>query len=402
MSIASALTALSGDITAARAAVAAKGGTVTVDGGSSQLAGDIASIPSGGTPQRTAWYRPPDWPDLTSMEITDDDEVFLTLDTGTEDSGRALGLYLNMRGFTTKVERGHIENHRFVVDERYGKQGDYHFHYRLPDNVGRYVVIRVSSMNSEGFGGAKYYGEFGAMNIVEVLGNTTKRTKELFANEVGDSTIKIVTNRKGEILDHILNSQRIEFVDFSECVPVNVVNLYGALSLCTSLTNFILPSTPLHVSRISYFLYGAKMLRSLDMSQIILDNIETSVINVTRDMALLETVKYGPWDLSETTSLSSSFTGLYNLKNITCDGMIYPKLSFGYNDSAFLTDTSLINIANALPVVTASTTLTLHATPKARLSTIMGTVAEGVFTADESGTVSLQDFITTTKGWTVA
>lgn len=48
MTIASALTALNQDITAARTAITNKGGTVTSGGGSSQLAADIATIPSGG------------------------------------------------------------------------------------------------------------------------------------------------------------------------------------------------------------------------------------------------------------------------------------------------------------------------------------------------------------------
>lgn len=48
MSIASELTALQNDVTAARAAITAKGGSVTPNGGTSQLATDIATIPSGG------------------------------------------------------------------------------------------------------------------------------------------------------------------------------------------------------------------------------------------------------------------------------------------------------------------------------------------------------------------
>lgn len=48
MSIASALTALNTDIENARTAITNKGGTVTVDGGSSHLATDIATIPTGG------------------------------------------------------------------------------------------------------------------------------------------------------------------------------------------------------------------------------------------------------------------------------------------------------------------------------------------------------------------
>ena len=77
--------------------------------------------------------------------------------------------------------------------------------------------------------------------------------------------------------------------------------------------------------------------------------------------------------------------------------------------SAF-TDTTLISVANGLKEATTTSTLTLHATPKARLSTIMGyigTVTRGEltynkFVANENGDTTLQDFITTTKGWTIA
>jgi hypothetical protein len=48
MTISSALTALNTDIQNARTAITNKGGTVTSGGGSSQLATDIATIPSGG------------------------------------------------------------------------------------------------------------------------------------------------------------------------------------------------------------------------------------------------------------------------------------------------------------------------------------------------------------------
>lgn len=49
MTIASALTALNTDVQNARTTITNKGGTVTVDGGSSQLATDIATIPTGGS-----------------------------------------------------------------------------------------------------------------------------------------------------------------------------------------------------------------------------------------------------------------------------------------------------------------------------------------------------------------
>ena len=59
MTIASALTSLNQDIVNARTAITNKGGTVTSGGGSSQLATDIATIPSGGSS-----------PVITSLSIT--------------------------------------------------------------------------------------------------------------------------------------------------------------------------------------------------------------------------------------------------------------------------------------------------------------------------------------------
>lgn len=68
--------------------------------------------------------------------------------------------------------------------------------------------------------------------------------------------------------------------------------------------------------------------------------------------------------------------------------------------SPALSDETLVSAANALTV--GSYTLTLHATASARCAEITGTVSDGAFTASSSGTTTLVDFITTTKGWSLA
>lgn len=73
-----------------------------------------------------------------------------------------------------------------------------------------------------------------------------------------------------------------------------------------------------------------------------------------------------------------------------------------------LTDASIVSLANALKAGTHS--IELHSTVKGKLSTIMGTVSQvtddietyDFFTASETGDTSLEDFITLTKGWTIA
>ena len=80
-----------------------------------------------------------------------------------------------------------------------------------------------------------------------------------------------------------------------------------------------------------------------------------------------------------------------------------------FEASSLLTDASLISIANGL-CATHTSKLVLHATPKARCNSIMGTVSSvtdetgtyDFFTEDAGGSTSLTSFITTTKGWTLA
>lgn len=67
--------------------------------------------------------------------------------------------------------------------------------------------------------------------------------------------------------------------------------------------------------------------------------------------------------------------------------------------SPVLSDATLVSVANAL--LLGSNTLTLHATAAARCAEIVGTVSDGVFTADSGGTTTLTEFITTTKGWSI-
>lgn len=66
-----------------------------------------------------------------------------------------------------------------------------------------------------------------------------------------------------------------------------------------------------------------------------------------------------------------------------------------------LSDESLISVANCL-VEGIGQTLALHSSRTTRCSSIMGNNDNGTFVADENGTMTLADFITNVKGWTLA
>lgn len=78
------------------------------------------------------------------------------------------------------------------------------------------------------------------------------------------------------------------------------------------------------------------------------------------------------------------------------------KVNWQMNNCENVSDATLVSMANALDGTASGNTLKIHATPKATCQTLMGTVTDGLFTIDASGTVTLADFITQTKGWTLA
>ena len=67
-----------------------------------------------------------------------------------------------------------------------------------------------------------------------------------------------------------------------------------------------------------------------------------------------------------------------------------------------LSDASLVSAGNCLSGSVSGKSITLFSSLKTRCSTLMGNNDNGTFVADENGTMTLADFITNVKGWTLA
>ena len=99
---------------------------------------------------------------------------------------------------------------------------------------------------------------------------------------------------------------------------------------------------------------------------------------------------------------SRLFRGASYIKDITLKPNTWKTTEGVVFSSDVLTDASLVMIGNALSTASAGQTLTHASTAKARCSTLMGNNDNGLFVADPNGTMTLADFITTVKGWTLA
>lgn len=116
----------------------------------------------------------------------------------------------------------------------------------------------------------------------------------------------------------------------------------------------------------------------------------------------LETVNSSkPFGVKYITNQASYYNPFFNcaaLKEVRFERQV-AATDWVFKWSPVLSDATLVSVANALTV--GSYTLTLHATAAARCAEIVGTVSDGVFTADSGGTTTLTEFITTTKGWSI-
>lgn len=110
------------------------------------------------------------------------------------------------------------------------------------------------------------------------------------------------------------------------------------------------------------------------------------------------------FDFTSVTADNDAILFSYNMTSLTYLRVKANTLSvnFNLNLAPALDDDSLVSVANGLNSSATGKTITVNATPKARLSTIMGVVSDGLFVKDATGTLSLSDFITNVKGWTLA
>lgn len=213
----------------------------------------------------------------------------------------------------------------------------------------------------------------------------------------GDQIVNLVKKAEGLFQQSALPEQvEIHFV-------YNVGSANSMIRQSTGLKNLTLVSE-FGITNFLTFAYACTSLETVDFSELKMANSVNhngtfwSCSNLTTIIGL---------DFSGATNTANMFNGCSKLANLTVKQNSC-SISVSYQWSPNLSDVSLVSVANSL--VQGSGTLTLHSTPKARCQSLMGTISQitdasgtyDFFTQDASGTVTLADFITNTKGWTLA
>lgn len=151
------------------------------------------------------------------------------------------------------------------------------------------------------------------------------------------------------------------------------------------------------------FLFSATSIKKLTLTGNL--NLCTSYMNAFQNVSSLEELN-AILDFSACTSSDTCIIDSSSTPNIHLTEMRFAEntcsKSLGLSGFAALSDASIISAANCLVAGVSGQSLILNATPKERCSTLMGVNDNGTFVIDATGTLSLADFITTVKGWTLA
>ena len=362
--------------------------------------------------ERSAWYRPPDWPDYDAMNHGTEYACYLTYDTQIplcEDYKYAAFSIRYWGSSIVKVDRGHVSNNAFIIDaDNIGHQLGTSEHWEVVEPLPagqRFPVYRITytGSNKSAYNAypnsAKYilHGveiQSGVQPLVEVYAVNGGARGEVGGNLTSVWTEAItITNCK---------SRMLESMSENYYVPKNV-RIIGSQNQCCKFNNArgihsveFINSTFKKYGDMDYSIFRTSSLVNLNFTG---STFELTSLNFWFDGASnINSLDISMWDLINCTNFGNAFTGMTNLVELFLPTM--PVQSFSINGSSKLSNESLLRIGNALTAGTA--TLALHSMPKAKLSSIAGTVADGVFAESEDGDISLLSFINNVKGWTVA
>lgn len=231
-------------------------------------------------------------------------------------------------------------------------------------------------------GGSSWTGDITRINISLAYGELPPDVTMDFPNAiVGISSLLREARAANGTTEVTINADRIVGATNNSSITTGISNLEQSASNITILTlNALDGSNP---ETGSQFLYGGSIQRVLGSPLIAYGFGGTGT--------------YAKFN-------STSLREFYLVPNKSSSG--------GKVSTGVLEDASLVSVANALKggLATAQTLTITNATTKAKCSAIVGTVSQvtedgetyDFFTQDDSGTVTLADFITQTKGWTLA
>lgn len=371
----------------------------------------IAGYGQGGggeVPERTAWYRPPDFPDYDSLALPENKSyAFFTYDTQAGDSDNRFvairwAVYANPNGTgkETFVERGHIENGTFVVDEVVVANGKSmgEVTAELPTDAGRYVSYRIHEAVEKDTND-KMVVQF--INYTNRSGVKIPRQMqpcvEIFLWNNGFNTSNITPNATTTLYTdfYIVHGTKVNagtsaywkntwgipsVIVWDNCLMASF-GYYPFIATGITCRELHITNCGVQDYNMNNVFAGANGLCVLNMEGT--EIVATNMINCFQNCSGLYSLDLSGWDMSAVTNISNAFKGCTSLVRLILQNL--PALAVSFSDCTLLSVESLVGIIAALPALGDGTTLTCT----------LGTTNTAKLTDEQIA-------VATAKGWTIA
>ena len=313
---------------------------------------------------RESWTRPQEYPDLTVLDRTDFDGVYLTYDLRLTPGYAWIGIYINtIATATSYFERGHIESNEFVADEIFSsysstayfrhdldpQNGDIQlWRVRTNDRIRKISFCTNSATANECYmimqqPCVERYGRLPNVADLSSSPNSTSPsgqswiTNWLLRDDVCDIT-QITTmsqayycafNLKEVYFDGWDTSKVTTFSScFNNCYDLEVIpishittdsasNLASMFSNCHRLKNININHFNINkATSLNYLFNGCRSIENIEMSELVGTEKLTNIMGMFYDCRCLKSVDVSNLNVSNTTNFTRIFLNCRKLKYI--------------------------------------------------------------------------------------
>ena len=321
----------------------------------------------GGSPTPTptptpSWTRPSDWPDLSQMDVSGGDILYMT---SYADEARGFCKFTVTCTGKYTVEVGSISGTTFTAEssQDYASNVSCPLYYGSVN--GTYKVLRVTgtaitklSFNSSVVTIGNFNGYAANQGIIDIVGKLPSGTGLTCQNQYNLVNVEVsglvLTSGMGNMFG---NCYSLKSIDVSDWDTSSVTTMNSVFSNCISLTSLDVSKWDTSsATTMSSMFTGCRSLTSLDVSDWDTSSV-TNMTTVFQNCASLASLDVSKWDTSSVTTMNSMFSNCYSLTSLdvskwdtssvtTMNGMFYYCVSLTSLDVSKWDTSSVTTMSN--------------------------------------------------------
>ena len=289
----------------------------------------------GGTPTPSKkWVRPSDWPDLSKMDISGGDVVYMT--SYADEARGFCDFYLSCTGQYT-VELGHISGLSFIAESSYTYNSGKHCQLYYGSNTEAYKVIKVTGTDITSFTIYSsslitiddFKGYSCNQGIIDVVGKLPSGTSLDFRNIYNLINAEITSVKL--VSANFSYCYSLTSLDVSEWDTSAITNMSSMFNTCSSLTSLDVSGWDTSkVTNMSYIFSSCDSLISLDVSSWNTSAV-TNMSGMFSSCFSLTSLDVSSWNTSKVTNMSSIFSNCFSLTSLDVSRWVFTKVTTASN-----------------------------------------------------------------------